>query len=573
MTKVALFWKRLRAWGDLRRGPLSFWLVWAAIVWRYLSCGISYCWQHDDYIQYINYPSVDDYVALMKSEGLLASRPLAAICDLYFWQHFSGAMIVAVLLLALLYAGSALLWQRLLHRRFGTGWMFTAFYALLPLGIEGTYWLSAGTRLICGLFFGGLAVWLLCVWAEEGKRWAAIAYFPVLLISYGHYEQTLVLSAAASLLLMLDFFGERNARSKRGLLALSTFAAAACYFGFTSANAGTGALATRLEIAWPDNPWYFEVFLPNIGGQVRDAFLGGGFGTVVKGFVRGCRIILAEGKWLWLLVCLGITVLFGCLAWREDDAESVAVPVKKHRGWRMAWAYGFGFLLALAPVSIFFFIANPWFSIRNTLPSFVGLAFLLDLTVRFVLRKFVRVRAALCAALVLIFSIGAVSEMHDYRVTYDHDVAFLDMVAYKLEVEGDTLPAGKVGILGANATYLGDQNYYFNGHITGITSSDWELYGALTARTKRSIAQTLVPLPTNESFLYRGWNRAIRDVASFAVLWYWDEATHTIRDLTAVQQEDGSWRLYYADDGTFCARVWEELASNGEWFGYLRFTE
>lgn len=573
MKQVRLTWERFRAWGDLRRGPLSFWLVWAAIVWRYLSCGLTYCWQHDDYIQYINYPSVDDYGALMRSEGLLASRPLAVIFDLYFWQHFAGAMIVAVLLLALLYAGSALLWQRVLHRRFGTGWLFTVIYALIPLAIEGTYWLSAGTRLICGLFFTALSAWLLCIWIEEGKRWAAIAYFPVLLLSYGHYEQTLVLSVTISLLLMLDVIGERNARSRRGLLALLTFVGAACYFGFTAVNAGTGALATRLEIAWPVGPWYYRVFLPEIGGQIYDAFIGGGFGTVVKGFVRGCGIIFAEGKWLWLLVCLGITVLFGRLVWRADDAEAVALPADKHRTGRIVWAYAFGMLLALAPVSIFFFIANPWFSIRNTLPSLVGLAFLADLTVRLCLRRQVRARAILCAALVLVFSVGSVSEMQDYRDTYDHDVIFLDVVAEKLEAEADTLPAGKVGILGANASYLPDQNFYFNGHISGITSSDWELYGALTARTKRAIAQTPVPLPTNESFLYRGWNRALRDIASFDVLWFWDETTHTIRDLRAEQQSDGSWRLCFADDGSFCARVWEELASNGEWFGYLRFSE
>jgi len=569
MKPLRAYGERLCAWVTPRRRPLSFWLVYAAIVIRYLSCGITYCWQHDDYIQYINYPSSADYGALLKSEGLLSSRPLAAICDLYFWSKFAGVMIVGVLLLALLYAGSALLWQSVLHRRFGTGWIFTVFYTLLPLGFEGTYWMSAGTRLICGLFFGGLALWLLARFVEDGNRLCGWLYFPVLLLSYGYYEQTLVLSMAASLLLMLDYLAERR---PKGLLALATFPAAVCYFAFTAANAGEGALSGRMELALPNNAYYFKVFLPEIGGQVRDAFLGGGFGTTVKGFWRGCGLIVSEGKWLWLLVCLGLAVLFYLLARREDGAEDASVTGRR-RGLRIVWAYVFGFLLALAPVSIFFFIANPWFSIRNTLPSFVGLAFLLDLTVRLCLRNRVRVRAGICAALVVLFCIGSLSEMHDYRATYDHDVILLDRIAEKLTIEGETIPAGKLGILGANATYLPDQNYYFNGHISAISSSDWELSGALISQMRTALRQSIIPLPTNESFLYRGWSRELRRIDSFDTLWFWDERTQTLRDLRAEPQPDGRTRLICADDNSFCAVVWEELASNGEWFGYIRFSE
>lgn len=570
MKALQIRWERLCAWVTPRRRPLSFWLIWGTIVWRYLSCGIAYCWQHDDYIQYINYPSVSDYGALIRSEGLFSSRPLAVICDLWFWSKFAGVMIVAVLLLALLYAGSAMLWQSALHRRFGTGWLFTVIYTLLPLGFEGTYWMSAGTRLICGLFFGGLSLWLLVRFVEDGCKWAGWLYFPALLLSYGYYEQTLVLSMAASLLLMLDYLG---ARRWKGLMALLTFPAAACYFAFTSANSGAGALSGRMELAIPDNPYYFKVFLPEISGQIRDAFLGGGWGTIVKGFRRGCAMIVHDGKWLWLIVCVALVALYFLLVRREDSAEAAAVPAERRPVLRVLWGFVFGFLLALAPVSIFFFIANPWFSIRNTLPSFVGLAFLADLVLRLCLRRQVRVRAGICAALALFFCIGTVSEMKDCRDTYDHDVVLLNRIIQKLTIEGENVPDGKLGILGANATYLPDQNYYFNGHVTAISSSDWEMSGALTAKMRVPLRQAIIPLPTNESFLYRGWSRALRQIDSFTTLWFWDERTHVLRDLRAEPGEDGRTRLYFADDGSFCAVVWEELASNGEWFGYLRFTE
>ena len=374
--KIYKFWKRICAWTSPRRKPLSFLLVYAAIVMRYLSCGIAYCWQHDDYIQYINFPSASDYGKLLMEQGLLASRPLAAITDLYVWARFADAMIIGVLLLALLYAGSALLWQSVFRRRWGSSWMFTVMYTLLPLGFEGTYWMSAGTRLICGLFFGALATWLLMRFVSDGSRLCGALYLPVLLLSYGYYEQTLVLSMAASLLLMLSYLAERK---PKGLLGLMTFVAAGIYYAVTSAFAGEGAIASRMEIAWPNTPYYFEYFLPDISGQIWNAFWHAGNATTFRGFWRGLKLIFTEGKLLWLLVCVAVAALYFFLSRADDTAEAVALPRRtrgpgRSRGWKIAGAYAFGILLALAPISIFFLIANPWFSFRGAVASFAGLA-------------------------------------------------------------------------------------------------------------------------------------------------------------------------------------------------------
>lgn len=152
-----------------------------------------------------------------------------------------------------------MLWQSVFRRRFGTGCIFVVLYTLLPLGFEGTYWMSAGTRLICGLFFSALALWLLMRFVEEDKQFCGCLYLPVLLLSYGYYEQTLVLSIAASLLLMLSYLGERR---PRGLLALLTFVAAGGYFAFTAAFSGEGVLAGRMELALPNSLYYFRFSCP-----------------------------------------------------------------------------------------------------------------------------------------------------------------------------------------------------------------------------------------------------------------------------------------------------------------------
>ena len=49
---------------------------------RFVFCGFSYAYQGDDYIQYHNYATSDDYLRLIREQGLFSSRPLAIILDL-----------------------------------------------------------------------------------------------------------------------------------------------------------------------------------------------------------------------------------------------------------------------------------------------------------------------------------------------------------------------------------------------------------------------------------------------------------------------------------------------------------
>ncbi|MBQ8275750.1 MAG: hypothetical protein IJZ02_03905 [Clostridia bacterium] len=569
--------EKLRAlgrWIDRWQKPILFFAVFGAIFFRYTVWDGGYFWQLDDYIQYINFPSCPDYGALLMEQGLLVSRPLAALTDLYFWSRFSGCMTVCVFLLSALYAGSAMLWQSTLRRRFGTGRMFLILYTLMPFGIEGTYWVSASTRLICGMFWGSLSLWFLCRFAEEKRPLFAVLYFPTLLLAYGYYEQSLVLAAAASLLLMLDFLFQGN---RRGLLALWTFGAAGVYFLVTSLFAGAGAISGRMVLALPDNPWYFRVFLPEVCGQVLEAFFGAGAAITFGGFGRGIQMLFSQGKWLWLLGCLAFAVL---LSWLIAKEKTVALPPAqaegeegKAPGRRILWAYVFGLLLTLAPISIFFFIANPFFSMRNTVPSFVGLAFLIDLTLRLLLRRQVKLRALLCGLTVCLFCVASVSEMYDYRATYRNDRAVVEAVVAKMQAEEEPLKGKRVALIGCNATFLQEQNYYFNGHIVGVTAGEWSLYGAMAACYGGTVPCDVIPMSTNESFLYSPWETPTKKLDGFDVFWHWDHLNRCVRELSAEPDGAGGYRLVFADDGSFFARIWEEPWTDGTCYGYIRFTE
>ena len=130
--------------------------------------GIGYEPILDDTVQYILYPTSVDYGALIAREGMFSSRPLAALMDLFVVGQM-GNLFFAVILMAVMHGISCVLFQRILSRFFSVGPVFAVIYTLLPLGCEGTYWLSAATRVVSGLFFTACAAAVLCRFIEAGK--------------------------------------------------------------------------------------------------------------------------------------------------------------------------------------------------------------------------------------------------------------------------------------------------------------------------------------------------------------------------------------------------------------------
>ena len=49
---------------------------------------------------------------------------------------------------------------------------------LLPLGMEGLYWMSASTRIVGGMFFGCLGAVAFARWLDTGRWYWLAAYLP-----------------------------------------------------------------------------------------------------------------------------------------------------------------------------------------------------------------------------------------------------------------------------------------------------------------------------------------------------------------------------------------------------------
>ena len=206
--------------------------------------------------------------------------------------------------------------------------------------------------------------------------------------------------------------------------------------------------------------------------------------------------------------------------------------------------------MALAPLTIFFVLESPWFSLRGTVTSFPGLALMADALVALVLCRLKgrrTVTAALSTALALVFCAAAVSEVHDYRETYADDQAVIAAILSATE-GGTALPAdGTTVLLGVEPTYLEDQNFYFHEHIHGVTESNWALSGAVRCVLGRNEFPDIVPKgsQTTAAELY---------AMDFDAVWLYDHAAGTLEPVEAVLAEDWNYDLLDAG-GDLVARV------------------
>lgn len=145
-----------------------FLLLYLLLMVRNCACGPTYYPQLDDYIQYHNYASAASFQALQQSTGLLDTRPLAGLADYFVWSPMFDHMILGLALISLLYVLTVMLFWKILQRYFHVSILFPVLVTLLPLGMEGTYWMSAATRVVVGMFFGVLATRIFLKWLDSG---------------------------------------------------------------------------------------------------------------------------------------------------------------------------------------------------------------------------------------------------------------------------------------------------------------------------------------------------------------------------------------------------------------------
>ena len=528
-----------------------FLLLFLLVMARYCAFGLRYYPQLDDYIQYHNYTRLYDFSTLRQLTGILSSRPLAGIADYYFWSPMFGHMIWGVALISALYAAAVLLIWDILGRYFRTSPALPVMMALLPLGIEGTYWMSASTRVVVGMFFAALAVRAFLNWLDGKDRgWLAL-YLIFQLLPFGFYEQAGLLSVALTAGAAILEGTKKEKPWGRCAAALWSGPAMGLYFLTTRLLDNGGVYGSRAGIILPAGRYYWDTVFPEIMGQLRDAFCKGGFFTAVKGFVRGARMILSGELLLWALGTAALCVLLGLLARRREPEKGGDAPL-----WLALLS---GLLLAAAPVSLFLVLEGPWFSLRGTVTSLPGIALMADSLIVWLWDRLALRRGGLsvvAAAMAFAFCLAGASEVGDYRDTYENDQRIARLVLEAAEEPS----VGRIGVLNLEPSYLPNQNFYYHEHIHGCTESGWAFNGLLTALGGEVKA---VPLPADP--LYRAWNREDNHPSGFQTLYWFDGES-----LTPAALRELAENTYQVRDrqGGLLGVIWEE-----DGIGYIRRPE
>ena len=528
-----------------REGEGKSWPVFLLLLaLAFLRCcceGLRYYPQLDDYIQHYDFANLYDGVwQVVMEKGLLASRPLAGLLDVAFWSRFWPVMILGVLLISALYAASAVLFWRVLGGYFPVSTLFLVLYALFPLNMEGTYWMSASTRVVPALAFTALAMWLFQRWCREGG-WRFLAlYALVQLLSYGFYEQGLALCATGVVLVALLEWRDHPRRAWAALVSLVNIG---LYFGFISLFSGSASYGGRMNTIFPwQEGWKETVFLL-LKSQLRQAFGEGSVHIFGNGLRRGWTLVVSQGHWLWLILTAGLCLLL--FVWlrqpaaREERPRYGALP-----------ALAVGALMALAPVSVFFILRSPWFSLRGTVTSFCGLALMADTLWTLVtgpLKCRRAVTAGVCAALALLFCVAAASEVHDYGETWQADQAVISAVVEATDGGADLPREGTTAFVGVEPSYLAEQNFNYHEHIHGVTESGWAMNGALQWATGRRPFPAVVPLPASTP-------PAALAAGEYAAVYGYDPSARQMVPLALQVLESGDIRLY-TDNGALWGQV------------------
>ncbi len=510
---------------------LPFLSLFSLVFIRYLYYGFTYFYQLDDYIQYHNYTYFfEDLGWLINRLGLLTSRPAAGLGDLYVWSRFFPVMLLAVAILSAMYAASALLLKSIFSCHFGTGNFFLVIFALLPLGFEGTYWVSASSRILCGLFFAALGAWLLQRYFDGAKWYFLLGACLLQFLSSCFYEQCLVFSVA--LFALVGLLSMKKARRKAlwgGFGVVNTV----LYFGLTGLFPSSTLYGGRMDVVLPISSDYFKNFLPQVLKQMAQAFFGGGFGTLFKGFWRGLEILWQDGALFFVLLLFALCGLFWWVSTRQMNAVQ-----KSDRT-----LYLCGLALFFAPLAPFFILANPWLSLRGTVMSFAGMALIADGLFRLLTQKMRRQTVAgLIAAVALVFCIAAVSELHDYKLTTETDHKIAKTIIETVDLSD---PQQRIGILGLEPHYLEEQNYYYHEHVHGVTESDWAMTGILRYKTKQYDLAAVVPLPAEQ--VWQGWNFESNRLDGFDLIYYYNEATDELLLLEREILGEKEYRFYHHD--------------------------
>ncbi|MBE6988546.1 MAG: hypothetical protein E7432_07235 [Ruminococcaceae bacterium] len=503
---------------------------------RYFWQGVAYYPQMDDYIQYHNYASFYGSLgAAIENLGLLRARPLAGVMDIAVWSKLWGNMYIAVMIISALYVASGMLFKNVFEKYFKMSDIFLVIYLLSPFFFEAVYWVSASSRIVVGLFFAALALYLFQLYFEKNSKIMLAASFLVQLIAFCFYEQAMVISITVTMFIGIFRFIKKD---KRCFTAFTTFINVVLYYLITNIQSSSTLYDSRMKIVLPFMGKGFIGNFRNSLNQYIEIFTDGFINIGTKGFVKGLTITQNLNGIIALVVTLLLCALFIMVAVRFKDGDN------EDKKFGLFFAIPVAFLILLAPLTPFFVIENAYIPMRNGMMAMLGLAMLVDVVVSKALKNRKAV-GVICAVMVFCFTVSAFSELDTYRQSYLEDMKLVAAAA-DAEITENT------AIIGIDEHWIKDQNFMYKEHVSATSGSPWSLTGMLRCYTKNQ--QIPIVTPISSDVPYMSWSYDSKKLSNFDTVYHYVD--NDLIKLEYIQTDDKTYELTH--DGQPYAKMYDE---------------
>ncbi len=453
----------------------------AALLLKVFSGGIAYFYVLDDYLQYGSYPLFDlSYVYF--HIGTVSARPLASLLDPALWGQFWGHMWIALLLITVLYFLTCLMLDRLLiQNRIKVTPVLYAVCFLLPITFEGTYWISASSRIVVGMFFAVLCAQLLMEILQTKKKPLIPVYVLCCLASFGFYESVLIFSGLLQLFVAVSYTVKKKSVKSLGYLAVPVVCAVLFLLYYTfGANFGIlGSRASGFSLTGMGER--LKMFF----SQFAYIFTAGMFRTTVNGLIDGIRRMVASPVWGSALFILITAISLLC-----------ALTGKKHKLRANAKiCIPLGLALIFLPLLPHLLVPDVWLTYRSIAVTLPGFCVLFAPLAAWILKnRYVRILVVFI--LVFVCSVGCVNEVQTYKEVNALDRLLLARLIPHLDEQ--VLAGEKEVILVLPHEIAVPQTSYYKDHVKSFFYADWGITGAVCAVTENPNIKTITPVYTLE---------------------------------------------------------------------------
>ncbi len=446
-----------------------------ALLFKVFSFGAVYYPVLDDYIQYGGYPLYENLSHVYLNIGTIATRPFASLLDPVVWGYFYPDMYIVLAIISVLFFLGAKLISRALER---TGVHITPFlYTVLllcPLGFEGTYWISASSRICVGLFFTGLALFFLVKAIDRRNKMWLLPYILTTLLSFGFYESVMIVSALLQLFVILSLVKNKKKCFMYLLTPVLLGVAMLLYYKYAQALGVLGSRASSFSISGLGQK--LNLFMT----QFFEIIVKGGFNTICRGAYQGILIMISDYfgliRLILAVVISAVCAYFGAKSDFRANAK-ICIPI--------------GLVLIFLPFIPNILVSDVWLTFRSIVPCFIGLV-LVSAPLFSKLLKKKNIRIGVLFVMVLVFLIANVNELDTYRRVNATDGLYLSKICKKLD--DGVLSGNKNTFVVLDEQIITPQVSYYKDHVKSVISSDWALTGAIRAKCKNINIKTVTPV-------------------------------------------------------------------------------